>query len=154
VETTINRLMQAPQRSFHSTTNQCRNGNVTHRSIKCYHQRHNSNKWHLQNQEQEDCFQYTQVTTSAHNKQQALKQQVWRWYWKIFLPRVNTRHYQSRNSNGIYKIKNKTVFTTHNRPQQTTTGKYNGTGKSHCQERKQGIMIITSTISLRNILLT
>ena len=72
---------------------------------------------------------------------------------KILLPRTNTRHYERRNSNKIYEIKNKTVFTTHNRPQQTTTGKYNGTGKSHCQERKQGIMIITSTISLRNTLL-
>ena len=44
-----------------------------------------------------------------------------------------------RNSNDIYEIKNKTDGTT---------------GRSHCQEPTQGIiMIITSTISLRNTLL-
>ena len=72
MEMTINRLMQAPHHPLHQTTNKCRNGkNVIHQSIKCYHKRHNSNERHLQNQDQGDCFQYTQVTTSAHKKQLA-----------------------------------------------------------------------------------
>ena len=38
------------------------------------------------------------------------------------LPRINTRHYECRNSNEIYKIKNnKTAFKTHNSPQQPTS---------------------------------
>mgnify|MGYP006162423005 CR=1 FL=1 len=106
------------------TTNKCHNGNVTHQSIKCYHKHHNRNEQHLQNQEQEDCFQYTQVTTSAHNKQQQTSMQAMKllkWYQKISLPRTNVKHNERRNSNDIYKIKNKTVFTTHNRPQHATT---------------------------------
>ena len=129
VETTINRLMQAPHHSLHPTTNKCHHrGNVNHRSIKCYPKRQNRNERHLQNQEQEDSFQYTQVTTSAHNKQQpttSTQATKWKWYRKISLPGIKTRHNDSRNSNDIYEIKNKTVFTTHNRQQQTTTNKHN-----------------------------
>jgi CHAT domain-containing protein len=39
----------------------------------------------------------------------------------VSLPRISRRHYERRNSNGIYETKNKIVFTTHNRSQQTTT---------------------------------
>ena len=44
--------------------------------------------------------------------------------------RTKTRYNERRNSNEIYEIKNKTVFTTLNRPQQTLTkNKHNGTGR-------------------------
>lgn len=78
VETTINRLMQAPHHSLHPTTNKCHHGNVTHRSIKSYHKRHNRNERHLQNQEHEDSFQYTQkwqqAPITSNNQPQARKQ--------------------------------------------------------------------------------
>ena len=74
VETTIKKLMQAPSSCNNQQVLKWKFQPPKHQMQASYHKRHNSNVQHIQNQEQEDCFQYIQVTTSTHNKQQACKQ--------------------------------------------------------------------------------
>ena len=132
-------------------------------NIKWYHKRHNRNKQHLQNQEQEDCFQYTQETTSAHNKQQATTNKHTSNKVKM-MPEDLTAKNQHKAKwapqqqwhllNQEQDCFHDTQPSTTRNNQQPTTNRLNGTRRLHCQEPTRGIiMIITSMISLRNTFL-
>ena len=65
---TINRLIQAPWHPLHPNTNKCHNGNDTHQSITCCYEMTSTKS------RTRGLFSVSkQVTTSAHNKQQAQK---------------------------------------------------------------------------------
>ena len=119
VETTINRLMQAPSSSNNQQVSQW----------KCNPPKHQMLSQAPQQQHKTSTKSRARGMFSIHTSDNKRPKQVtstqapkWQWYRKISLPRTNTRHNEHHNSNhDIYEIKNKTFFTTHKRPQQTTS---------------------------------